>query len=66
MNEIAGPRGRFSKRITIILGALSLSEEGKSMDILHKRGNEPALAGHNLADEWTGFRICDNSTEGIG
>ena len=25
------------------------------MDILHKSGNKPALEGHNLADEWTGF-----------
>jgi hypothetical protein len=25
------------------------------MDILRKSGNKPALEGHDLADEWTGF-----------
>jgi hypothetical protein len=25
------------------------------MDILHKSGNSPALEGHDLVDEWTGF-----------
>ena len=35
------------------------------MDILHKSGNKPALEGHDLADEWTGFMNMQKVTKQV-
>jgi hypothetical protein len=38
-----------------MLGPLCFSIGVSVMDILRKSGNKPALEGHDLPDEWTGF-----------